>query len=78
MTRPLGKRQIDVLTLICCPGRALVVPDKITDSLVARGLCEAMTETGSFVHITPAGLRAVADLADAGKVRLAPDIGADR
>ena len=65
---PLGARQIELLRGLANPC-ALVVPDNISRSLVKRGLLAAEPD-GSFAHITPAGLRALADAADSGRVQL--------
>lgn len=51
------------------PRAALVCPSPVSRSLVARGLMAAEPD-GSFAHITPAGLRALADAADRGEVQL--------
>lgn len=66
--RPLGKNQLSLLKFIGV-SRALVVANKEAISLTARGL---LTDDGkgSFYHITPAGLRALADEAEAGRVML--------
>ena len=66
--RPLGPRQLELLRGLANPC-ALVVPDPVSRSLVKRGLLAADPD-GSFAHITPAGLRALADAADDGRVQL--------
>ena len=64
----LGKRQIDLLMKLGTT-RSVVLPDNTTRRLVELGLAHA-EPNGSFTRITPAGLRALADLADAGKVEI--------
>ena len=65
--RPLGKHQLELLAGLACPGRALIVPGKVSESLVRRGLLKCYDD-GSFSCITPNGLRALADALEAGKV----------
>jgi hypothetical protein len=65
----LGKRQLELLRDIG-PMCALVLPDKTSRRLCALGLMFAHGVDGSFAAITPAGLRALADAADAGKIAL--------
>lgn len=65
----LGKNQLEMLTVLGCPGRFLVVPDKLSDSMVKRGLLHSVD---GFVCITPAGLRALADAVEAGTVKQQP------
>lgn len=68
MNRPLGKRQLEALMTLCSPSLVQVVPDKITESLMRRGLAASRGgSTGGFVGITPAGLRAAADAFEAGE-----------
>lgn len=75
MTRPLGKRQLRLLSVLGTPGTALIVPCKVSESLVRRGYAaSAAADSDGFVHITAAGLRALADEADAGRLALAPDL----
>lgn len=66
MGKRLGCEQINYLKAMGGVGRFLVVPDKVSDSLCARGLMKSHGTDRSFVGITPAGLRALADLLDAG------------
>lgn len=67
--RPLGKRQLDLLTKLGGVTMAVVVGCKISQSLVRRGLLAAEPD-GSFAHITAAGLRALAAEIDAGRAPL--------
>ncbi len=71
--RGIGRRQRDLLALIARPGTALVVPDKVSRSLVRRGLARH-ARPDAMVHITAAGLRALADEAEAGRLKLEPDL----
>lgn len=68
MSRLLGKRQLDLLANFVAR-RAFVVTDDMTRSLCRRGLMRE-ARPGSFVHITPDGLRALAQAADDGLVEL--------
>jgi len=64
----LGKHQLAMLRTVGTTS-ALVVPDKTSRRLVELGLMAAEPD-GSFASITPNGLRALADAADAGRVTL--------
>lgn len=64
----LGTRQLETLRAVGTTA-AIVVPDSITRRLCALGLM-ASEASGSFAHITPAGLRALADAVDAGRISL--------
>jgi hypothetical protein len=69
VTRHLGLNQIDHLRANGAYGRFLIVPNKVTHSLVRRGLMEFCAEDrDSFAHITPSGLRALADEIEAGRI----------
>ena len=68
MTRRVGKRELAKL-LILGTRFAQVVPDRITRRLVAKGLCDA-DDDGAFCTVSPNGLRAIADAADAGRIDL--------
>lgn len=68
MSRPLGKRQLDRLIGLACPGLVQVVGDAVSDSLVRRGYLKAKPN-GSFARITPAGLRRLADELEAGRIK---------
>ncbi len=66
----LGKRQLALLRGVG-PTSAVVVPDGTTRRLCDLGLMKAHGgEDGSFAAVTPAGLRALADAVDAGKIGL--------
>jgi hypothetical protein len=66
----LGKHQLELLRNLGATS-AVVAPDKTTRRLCALGLMHAHGgKDGSFAAITPAGLRALADAVDAGKIRL--------
>lgn len=64
----LGKKQLGLLRSMCC-GLAVIVPDKMTRRLCARGLMHE-AQPGAFVFVTADGLRALADAADRGEVDL--------
>jgi len=65
----LGPRQLHMLKAVGFTA-ALVAPNPISRRLCELGLMNAGRADGSFAHITPAGLRAVADAAEAGRVSL--------
>lgn len=65
----LGIRQLELLRTVGARS-ALVVPSRIGRRLCELGLMEAHGSEGSFAAITPAGLRALADAAEAGKIEL--------
>jgi len=67
--RPLGAKQRNLLRMLANPANAAVVADAVSASLVRRGLLAAEPD-GSFAHVTAAGLRALADEIDAGRVEL--------
>jgi hypothetical protein len=78
MTDRLGKNQLHLLGFLGRAGCALVVASPTSLTLTKRGLL-AEASPGGCVHITPAGLRALADAAEAGRVQLAPRLpGASR
>lgn len=69
MTAPrLGPRQLAMLRSVGTTA-ALVVPCRVSHRLCDLGLMTAEAD-GSFARITPAGLRALADAAEAGRVTL--------
>ena len=69
MTAPrLGPKQLRHLTMVGA-NRALVVSDRTSRRLCDLGLMREMIPGGA-VCITPAGLRALADAAEAGRVDL--------
>lgn len=65
----LGKNQIDLLRGIGTHG-ALVVPNRMSRRLCDLGLLRSDSSDGSFAYITSAGLRALADAVDDGKIEL--------
>ena len=64
----LGHRQLAMLRAVGTTA-ALVVPCATSRRLVALGLM-ASEPDGHMAHITPNGLRALADAAEAGRVEL--------
>jgi hypothetical protein len=68
-SRPLGKHQRGLLANLAGVWMGLMAGDKLSAGLVRRGLLAAEPD-GSWAHITPAGLRAVADEIDAGRVEM--------
>lgn len=64
----LGVRQLELLRACGATG-AVVCPSPRTRRLCALGLMESKPD-GSFAHVTPAGLRALADAAEAGRIGL--------
>lgn len=71
----LGKHQLCLLATLASPFMLLVVSDKLSRSLVQRGLLEPRRppikgdkDDGGFFGITPAGLRALADALERGNV----------
>lgn len=67
--RPLGPKQIALLVVLAAPDRALVVADKIARSLMKRGLLAPMrADIDGMLRITPAGLRMLATLLEAGEL----------
>lgn len=65
----LGKHQLQMLRA-AGTSSALVVPCATSRRLCDLGLMKAHGEGGSFISVTPAGLRALADAVDAGKINL--------
>jgi predicted transcriptional regulator len=71
----LGNKQLEYLSFVVQPGLSYIVGNKVLASLVRRGLMASASSKGdSFYHITAQGLRILADEADAGRLRLAPDL----
>lgn len=66
--RALGKEQRRLLSVLSNIHCAMVVGDKLSASLVSRGLLAAEAD-GRFARITPAGLRRLADEIDADRIR---------
>lgn len=64
----LGNKQLEMLKMLGT-SFVLIVPSKRSRRLVQLGLCRSNPD-GSFCRITPAGLRALADAADAGRITL--------
>lgn len=67
--RPLGKHQLKLLATMGSPFRALVVGDALSESLCKRGLMTKegkVDRYGSFVRVTPAGLRYLAEALERG------------
>jgi len=71
----IGIRQRAALIVAARPGSAFVMASPVTRSLCRRGLMAEAAPDGC-VHITAAGLRALADEADAGRLVLAPELQA--
>ena len=70
MMRPLGKLQRERLMGLASPSLLLVVGDAVSASLIKRGLlAPAVPDRPEAWHrITPAGLRALADEFQAGRL----------
>ncbi|MBN9472081.1 MAG: hypothetical protein J0J10_25275 [Bosea sp.] len=65
----LGTQQLRLLCGLGSPGTALVVPDRISNSLVTRGLLRnTHPSKPGMQRITPAGLRQLADDLEAGRL----------
>ena len=64
----LGKHQLRLLRVLA-GGCFLIVPDRLSRGLVAKGLAKEW-RPDSFVGITSDGLRALADAADRGRFDL--------
>lgn len=65
----LGPKQLALLRTVGTSS-ALVVASATSRRLCALGLMRAHGTDGSFAAITPAGLRALADAAEAGRIDL--------
>ncbi|TCU20874.1 hypothetical protein EV130_112254 [Rhizobium azibense] len=65
----LGIRQLELLRSVGTTA-ALVVPCAISRRLCELGLMKAERPDGSFSHVTPSGLRALADAAEEGSIDL--------
>ncbi len=73
MGKRLGRHQLDLLSKLAGVGRAPVVGDRLSDSLVRRGLLLATdSENNALVVVTPAGYRAVADAIESGVIPWPP------
>lgn len=73
MSRPLGRRQLDLLQSMCV-GRFMVSPSGRREQTTVRGLERAglvqAFAGGGLLHITPDGLRALAAAIDAGRISI--------
>lgn len=71
MTRPLGKLQLERLLGLASPSMLLIVGDKLSESLVKRGLLKPRfrDRPHAWHGITPAGMRALADAYEAGHLK---------
>lgn len=67
MTGRVGVNQLDLLAKLGSPLTVLLVGDDLSDSLLARGLVRQEKKRRGIV-ITPAGLRALADALEAGRI----------
>ena len=71
MNRPLGELQLKRLLGLASPSSLLVVGgDPVSESLVKRGLLapKKIDDPKAWLQITPAGMRALADAFEAGKL----------
>lgn len=70
MTRPLGKRQLERLLAMASPSSLQVVGCAESRSLVKRGLLKPYfaDNPDAWHRITPAGMRALADAFEAGRL----------
>lgn len=73
--RALGKQQLGLLAALGSPNRFLIVGDRReAQSLLRRGLLMAHAPAtpevpwDTYLQITPAGLRALADAFEAGRI----------
>lgn len=67
----LGKKQIERLLSLASPASLLIVGgDRISVSLVKRGLLKPQdgNDRNAWLQITPAGMRVLADLLEAGQL----------
>ena len=80
--RPLGKHQLCLLATMASPFSLLIVGDRVSKSLVNRGLLEPhfARDDDAFHGISPAGLRAVARAMERGELEqfLDPKFQRDR
>lgn len=63
----IGKHQLRTLIMLGSPGCLLLTPGRSEQGMVARGLLRERAP-GKACCITPAGLRALADEMEAGRV----------
>jgi hypothetical protein len=68
--RPLGKLQLERLMGLASPSCLMVVGDKVSKSLVTRGLLKPYFADNpeAWHRITPAGMRLLADAFEDGKL----------
>jgi len=68
--RPLGKNQLERLMGLASPSMILIVGDKLSNSLVSRGLLRPNFPDApeAWHRITPAGMRVLADAYEAGQL----------
>ena len=72
--RPLGSKQRELLGALASPARLLIVGNTVAESLTRRGLLAPQGNKGdSFYQITPAGMRALADEWEAGRLEFKLD-----
>lgn len=69
----IGPQQLQRLITLSSLGCMLIVGDRLSESLVRRGLL-ADDGKGDWCRITPAGLRALADEMEAGRVEDALEV----
>lgn len=67
MAKPLGDKQIASLVFLTGLQRLLLTPGREDRAMIARGLLRM--DEGRACCITAAGLRALADAMDAGRVK---------
>lgn len=67
MPRPLGPKQLGTLSFLTGLHRLLLTPTREDRRMVARGFLRA--DEGGACCITAAGLRALADAMDAGRLQ---------
>lgn len=77
MAKPLGKRQRASLVFLTGVHRLLLTPYPEDRRMVAMGLLRQERPDGGACCITAAGLRALADEMDAGRVKDGIDAWAD-
>lgn len=66
----IGKKQLRTLMSLGAPHMVLITPDKVSESLVRRGLLkhDSHVPESKACRITPDGLRVLADEMEAGRV----------
>ena len=63
----IGNKQIEALSIMA--GRFMyVVPNKMTNRLIEKGLMRSDNDDGSWAHISSDGLRVVANALDSGQI----------